>query len=69
VEELMQNRHGDYLVALRDEAYRDLIFSRIREDDTPRTLQFQLDLLREVGFARVDVLHKTARFTAFGGLK
>jgi len=69
VEELMQQRHGDYLVALRDEAYREEIFERIRVDDTPRTLQFQLDLLREVGFTRIDVLHKNARFAAFGGVK
>lgn len=69
VEELMKDRHSDYLVALRDEAYRDQIFARIREDDTPRTLQFQLDLLREAGFSRVDVLHKNASFAAFGGVK
>jgi tRNA (cmo5U34)-methyltransferase len=69
VEELMQERHGDHLVSLRDEAYREQIFARIREDDTPRSLQFQLDLLREAGFSRIDVLHKNARFAAFGGVK
>ncbi|HEY6008211.1 MAG TPA: class I SAM-dependent methyltransferase [Geobacteraceae bacterium] len=69
VEELMQQRHGDHLVALRDEAYREQVFTRIREDDTPRSLQFQLDLLRETGFSSIDVLHKNARFAAFGGVK
>jgi len=69
VEELMQQRHSDYLVGLRDEAFREQIFARIREDDTPRSLQFQLDLLRQTGFSRIDVLHKTARFAAFGGVR
>lgn len=69
VEELMLKRHGDYLVSLRDESYREQIFSRIREDDTPRNLQFQMDLLREVGFKRIDILHKNARFAAFGAAK
>ncbi len=69
IEAQMQTRHGDYLVALRDEAYREQVFTRIREDDTPRSLQFQLELLRTVGFSRIDLLHKNARFAAFGGVK
>ena len=65
----MQRVHGDYLESLGGEAYREQIFTRIREDDTPRSVQFQLDLLREVGFSRIDLLHKTARFAAFGAVK
>jgi tRNA (cmo5U34)-methyltransferase len=65
----MQRVHGDYLISLGGEEYRELIFKRIREDDTPRSLQFQLGLLRASGFSRVDVLHKIARFAAFGGIK
>jgi tRNA (cmo5U34)-methyltransferase len=30
---------------------------------------FQLDLLRHVGFTRVDVLHKNVCFAAFGAVK
>jgi tRNA (cmo5U34)-methyltransferase len=30
---------------------------------------FQLDLLREAGFAKVEVLHKNAVFAAFGAIK
>jgi tRNA (cmo5U34)-methyltransferase len=30
---------------------------------------YQLDLLREVGFSQVEVLHKNACFAAFGALK
>ena len=69
IAEQMQKLHGDYLVAQGGEAYRELIFTRISEDDTPRSLQFQLNLLKERGFSRIDVLHKTARFAAFGAVK
>ena len=30
---------------------------------------FQLDLLRTVGFAQVEVLHKNSCFAAFGAIK
>ena len=54
---------------LKDEAYRDQVFAYIEKEDTPRSLMFQLDLLREVGFSQVDVLHKNACFAAFGAVK
>jgi tRNA (cmo5U34)-methyltransferase len=30
---------------------------------------FQLDLLRQVGFQQVEILHKNSCFAAFGGIK
>jgi tRNA (cmo5U34)-methyltransferase len=45
------------------------VFAYVEQEDTPRPLLFELDLLREVGFAQVDVLHKTVRFAAFGAVK
>ena len=69
VEALMHDEYGDYLARLKDEAYRDHVFAYIAQEDTPKPLTFQLDLLREVGFARVDVLHKNVCFAAFGAVK
>jgi tRNA (cmo5U34)-methyltransferase len=69
VRELMWERYGDYLVSLRDEEYRDLVFSYIEREDTPKPLVEQLDLLRQVGFVSVDVLHKSGCFAAFGAVK
>ena len=69
VEGLMQAEYGDYLTRLKDAAYRDHVFAYVAREDTPRPLMFQLDLLREVGFSRVDVLHKNACFAAFGAVK
>jgi tRNA (cmo5U34)-methyltransferase len=69
VREVMRRRYGEYLASLRDEAYRDHVFAYIEREDTPRPLLWQLDLLREVGFARPEVLHKHACFAAFGAVK
>jgi tRNA (cmo5U34)-methyltransferase len=69
VQRLMWARYGEYLSGLKDAAYRDHVFAYVEKEDTPRPLTFQLDLLREVGFARVDVLHKNVCFAAFGAVK
>lgn len=66
---VMRERYGEYLTALRDEAYRDHVFAYVEQEDTPRPLVYQLDLLRKVGFAQVEVLHKTVCFAAFGAVK
>ncbi|MGH7134790.1 MAG: class I SAM-dependent methyltransferase [Pirellulales bacterium] len=69
VEQLMLQRYGEYLTNLKGEAYRNEVFGYIHKEDTPRPLVFQLDLLREVGFAHVEVLHKNLCFAAFGAVK
>ncbi len=69
VERLMRDRYGAYLVQLGGAAYRDEVFAYVEKEDTPRGLVFQLDMLRQVGFSQVDVLHKNICFAAFGGVK
>ena len=69
VQETMWKRYGDYLTALRDEAYRDHVFRYVEEEDTPRPVTYQLDLFRRSGFRAVDVLHKNGPFAAFGAIK
>ncbi len=69
VQQLMQQQYGDYLTRLKNEAYRDHVFAYVEKEDTPRPLLFQLDLLRQVGFAQVEVLHKNLCFAAYGAVK
>jgi tRNA (cmo5U34)-methyltransferase len=69
VQRMMWRRYGEYLAALKDEAYRDAVFAYVEKEDTPRPLMYQLDLLRAVGFRDLEVLHKTSVFTAFGARK
>ncbi len=69
VARLMSERYGAYLTEFKGQAYRDEVFAYVEKEDTPRPLVFQLDLLRQVGFSQVDVLHKNVCFAAFGGVK
>ena len=69
VQHLTRRQYGEYLTRLRDERYPDDVFAYIDKEDTPRPLLFQLDLLRQVGFADVEVLHKSLCFAAFGAVK
>lgn len=69
VQTLMWDRYGQYLQELRGADYRAEVFRYIEAEDTPRSLVEQLDLLRQVGFAAVEVLHKNTCFAAFGGYK
>lgn len=74
VQQLMRQRWGDYLVNYKGggsdgEKYRDSVFAYVEKEDTPRPLMYQIDLLRQVGFKDVDILHKNAVFAAFVGRK
>jgi tRNA (cmo5U34)-methyltransferase len=69
VSRLMCDRYGDYLVQTGGSAYRDQVFAYIAQEDSPRSLTYQLDLARQSGFVELDVLHKTSCFAAFGGRK
>jgi tRNA (cmo5U34)-methyltransferase len=69
VQALMWERYGAYLTQLKDEAYRDHVFAYVAQEDSPRPLMFQLDLLRSIGFSKVELLHKNSCFAAFGAVK
>ena len=66
---MMWERYGDYLVQLKDEEYREQVFAYVEQEDSPRPLLFQLDLLRDAGFRQIEVLHKNSCFAAFGAIK
>ena len=69
VQTLMRERYGEYLTALKGEAYREQVFQYVEQEDTPRPLIFQLELLKKVGFSQVELLHKNSIFAAFGAVK
>jgi tRNA (cmo5U34)-methyltransferase len=69
IQKMMMAGWGRYLTDLKGEAYRDTVFAYVEKEDTPHTLLFQTDLLREVGFQSVEVLHKNNLYAAFGGQK
>ena len=69
VQAVLWQRYGEYLVGLCGPAYRDQVFAYIEAEDSPRSLGFQIDRLREAGFATVDVLHKNACMATLGARK
>lgn len=69
IQNVMRQRYSEYLAHLHDETFRDRIFAIIEQEDTPRSLLFQLEMLHKVGFSSTEVLHKNGCFAAFGAVK
>jgi tRNA (cmo5U34)-methyltransferase len=69
VQAMMWRRYGEYLTSLRGERYRDEVFAYVEREDTPRSIGFQVETLKRVGFGAVDVLHKNSCFGALGAVK
>ncbi len=69
VQTMMENRYGEYLTELKGPNYRDKVFAYIEKEDSPRPVTYQLELLRQVGFTHVELLHKNSCFAAFGAKK
>lgn len=53
----MWKRYGDYLESVGG------------KEDTTRSVTYQMDVLKKVGFHDVDILHKNSCFAAFGAVK
>ena len=66
---LFKTRYGEYIESLGGPEYRQKVFDYIKYEDTPRSINYQLDLMKQVGFKNVEVLHKNLCFAAFGGVK
>ncbi|WP_214226579.1 class I SAM-dependent methyltransferase [Pedobacter sp. B4-66] len=66
---LFQKKYGNYLESLGGPEYRQKVFDYIEYEDTPRSINFQLNLMQKVGFKDTEVLHKNLCFAAFGGVK
>lgn len=62
-------RYGDYLEQLNGKAYRQKVLDYVEKEDSPRSMNYQLDLMKKVGFDKVEILHKNMCFGAFGGIK
>lgn len=62
-------RYGDYLEGVNGVDYRKLVLDYIAMEVTPRSMTYQLDLMKQVGFSSTEILHKNMCFGAFGGVK
>jgi tRNA (cmo5U34)-methyltransferase len=62
-------RYGDYLEGIGGAEYRQKVLEYVEKEDSPRSMNYQLDLMKKVGFTKVEILHKNMCFGAFGGIK
>ncbi|MET1057813.1 MAG: class I SAM-dependent methyltransferase [Pedobacter sp.] len=67
--QLFEARYASYLEQLGGAEYRDKVLAYIDAEDSPRSVSYQLDLMKAAGFRYTDILHKNACFAAFGGIK
>lgn len=62
-------RYGEYLEGIGGKDYREKVLAYVEKEDSPRSMNYQLDLMKKVGFSKVEILHKNMCFGAFGGIK
>jgi len=62
-------RYGNYLEESGGNEYRQKVLDYVAKEDSPRSMNYQLDLMKQVGFRSVEILHKNMCFGAFGGIK
>lgn len=69
VQELMWHRYGNYLESLGGPAYRDKVAAYVEKEDSPRSLPFQFEMLRQAGFSQYDVLHRNGLNACYFAMK
>ena len=68
-QQVMWKRYGEYLESLGGKEYRSKVFDYIDKEDSPRSLPFQLDLLKSTGFSNYDILHRNSVFACYFAVK
>ncbi len=69
IQKLMHERYEEYLYDFGGEDLVNWVNEQMALEDTPRSLEFQLNMLKEVGFSKTEILHKNAAYAAFGAIK
>ena len=62
-------KYGEYLEGFGGADYPTKVLTYVDKEDSPRSLNYQLDLMKKVGFTSVEILHKHICFAAYGGIK
>ena len=69
VNEYTWERYGDYLESIDGKEYRKKVLDYVEKEDSPRSMTYQIELMKKVGFNKTEILHKNMCFGAFGGIK
>ncbi|MDR0800626.1 MAG: hypothetical protein LBN01_03750 [Endomicrobium sp.] len=69
--ECMLVRYVNYLERIRGRGreYIRKVLDYIERENTPRSINYQLDLMKKVGFRSVEILHKNMCFGTFCTIK
>ena len=62
-------QYGDYLENSGGRNYKLKVFDYIEKEDSPRSLNYQMQLMKKTGFKHVEILHKNLCFAAYCGIK
>jgi tRNA (cmo5U34)-methyltransferase len=62
-------KYGDYLENLGGKEYKQKVFDYVSKEDSPRSLNYQFDLMKKTGFRDTEILHKNLCFAAYAGIK
>lgn len=62
IEAGQRERYARFLADLKDKEFQETIFEMIERTDTPETIDFQMQTLRDVGFRHLDIVHKNMLF-------
>lgn len=69
VHEVLWKKYGNYLGQNLGKEIENWVYEQMEVEDTPKSVGFQLDLMKTVGFSNTEILHKNMIFAAFGGIK
>lgn len=69
VSEYIWERYGEYLENMDGKEYRQRVLEYVEKEDSPRSMTYQLELMKKIGFKKTEILHKHMCFGAFGGIK
>jgi tRNA (cmo5U34)-methyltransferase len=62
-------QYAGYLTATGGKEYCEKVLAYCEKEDSPRSITFQLDTMKKVGFRSIEVLHKNMCFGAYCGIK
>jgi tRNA (cmo5U34)-methyltransferase len=69
INDMMWEKVAEHLDEIGGKEYSKKVFEYIDKEDSPRSVTFQIDVLKNVGFKYVDVLHKKTCSAAIAAIK
>jgi tRNA (cmo5U34)-methyltransferase len=65
----INEKYGEYLESQGGVKYRIHVQEYMNREDSPRSLNYQFDLMKKLGFGKTEILHKNVCFAAYCGIK